>query len=338
MKNPFRIFAIFILTIITAALAAAASNNDSKVDDSSQNLDKKYKVYISQLVKHPALDETTRGIIEGLKERGYINGSNIEIQTADAQGNVTLATQIAQNFVNSEPDIVVGVATIAAQSLYKYAREGRTKLVFASVTDPVAAKLAQSIDQPGGNTSGVSNYVDLVPQIEMFKKLVPDLQKLGFIYNPGEMNSLSLINKLKEECAKLEIELVTMAATKSSEVQQSVRNLAQKVDAIFVSNDNTALSALKTIANESTRQNIPVFVSDTDIVNQGALAALGPSQYDVGVKTAEMIDRVLKGEDISNISVEFPDKMELVINLKAAAAIGVVVPDEMIASASRVIE
>lgn len=320
--------------MLGVAIYAAQGNNNT--DDNANSASKKYKIYISQLVQHPALDATTRGIIDGLQDRGYVNGENLELQTAYAQGNVSLATQIAQTFVSSEPDVVVGVATIAAQSLYKYAKEGKTKLVFASVTDPIAAKLVKSLQNPEGNTSGVSNYVDLEPQLAMFKKLKPNLKKLGFIYNPGEMNSLSLIGMLQEICPKFDVELITMVATKSSEVQQSARNLAEKVDAIFVSNDNTALSALRTIINEAAKLNIPVFVSDTDIVDQGALAALGPNQYAVGLKTAEIIDRVLKGEDINNIPVAFPDKMELVINLNAAKRIGIKVPDEIIKSAAMV--
>lgn len=336
MMRRIRAYIIFIISAGAVIYSALANNDNSdKVKDINP---KKYKVYINQLVKHPALDETTRGIIDGLESLGYIDGENLNLHVEYAQGNVALATQIAQTFIGLEPDVVVGVATVAAQSLYKYAKEGKTKLVFSSVTDPIDAQLVKSLDQPGNNTSGVSNYVDLAPQLEMFKKFKPNLKKLGFIYNPGEMNSISLINKLKEICPEFGIELVTMVATRSSEVQQSVRNLAEKVDAIFVSNDNTALSALRTIVNESAKKKIPVFVSDTDIVKDGALAALGPNQYDVGIKTAELIDRTLKGEDINSISVEFPDKVELVINLKAAKRIGALVPEEILKSATKVIE
>lgn len=337
MKIIIKLFAILVVSASIAVYAVLASSDNEQVDDDNTN-SKKYKVYISQLVKHPALDETTRGIIDGLKDRGYREGDNLEIQTAYAQGNVSLATQIAQNFVSDKPDVVVGVATVAAQSLFKYAREGRAKLVFASVTDPVAARLVKSLQHPESNTSGVSNYVAIEPQLEMFKKIRPNLKRLGFIYNPGEMNSLSLISELQKICPKFDIELVTMVATKTNEVQQSARNLAEKVDAIFISNDNTALSAIRTIVNESNKQQIPVFVSDTDIVNQGALAALGPNQYDLGLKSAKIIDMVLKGEDINAMPIVFPDTMELVINMKAAKKIGAVMSQDLIDSATKIID
>lgn len=298
----------------------------------------KYKIYISQLVKHPALDETTRGIIEALNKHGYEQGKNLDLQIELAQGNVGLAAQIAQKFVSSEPDIVVGVATVAAQSLYKYAKEGKTKLVFSSVTDPIGAQLALSLMKPGNNSSGVSNYVELGPQLAMFKQLLPNMKKLGFLYNPGEMNSLSLVKLLTEECPKYGLKLILQTAAKSSEVKQSASNLASKVDAIFISNDNTALSAIRSVINEATQQGIPVFVSDTDMVAQGALAALGPNQYEIGVQTAEIIIKTLEGHDINQIPVGFPSKTELVINKRTAKTINLVIPNSVFETAVRIIE
>ncbi|MDP4709010.1 MAG: ABC transporter substrate-binding protein [Rickettsiaceae bacterium] len=298
---------------------------------------KKVKIYINQLVEHPALDATTRGIVEGLTEAGYIKDHNLDLKIESAQGNVSLAGQIANKFVSNEPDIVVGVGTVAAQSFVKYLRDSKAKLIFTTITDPIGANLVSSLEHPGSNISGVSNFVPLEPQIEMFKRVKPRIKKLGFLYNPGEMNSISLIEKLRKVCPKYGIELVVMPASKSSEVAQSAIKLSSSVDAIFISNDNTALSALRVIVKAANAQKIPVFVSDTDIVVDGAIAALGPNQYDIGRQTAAMIIRIIKGENISEVAVDFPRKTELVLNAKVAEKLGIILSAELISEAKLVI-
>lgn len=301
-------------------------------------VESKVKIYINQLVEHPALDATTRGIVDGLAEGGYVKDHNLDLKIESAQGNVSLAGQIANKFVSNNPDIVVGVGTVAAQSFVKYVRGGKAKLIFTTITDPIGANLVSSLENPGSNISGVSNFVPLEPQIEMFKRVKPTIKKIGFLYNPGEMNSISLIEKLRKICPKYGIELVTMAASKSSEVAQSAIKLSSFVDAIFISNDNTALSALRVIVKAANAQKIPVFVSDTDVVVDGAIAALGPNQYDIGRQTANMIIRVIKGEDISKIAVDFPRKIELVLNVKVAEQLGIILSEDLIAEAKVVIK
>lgn len=289
---------------------------ESNSDISSKNHSKNrvIKIYISQCAPHPALDKTTQGIIDGVAEAGYIKGKNLDLIVESAQGNLALANQIAYKFISNQPDIVVGVGTISAQSLSKYAKQGKTKLVFSSVTDPILAGLVKEIDKPENNTSGVSNFVALEPQIKAFLDIKPSLKKLGFLYNPGELNSISLIKKLEIICEKFNIELVTITASKSSEVSQAAMKLAQSVDAIFISNDNTALSAFRTIVKAADKISIPVFVSDIDIMEQGAKAALGPDQYEIGKQTAEIIIDIINGADINNISVKYPDNVDLHIN------------------------
>lgn len=300
--------------------------------------EKMKKVLISEFVEHPALDATIKGIIDGLEQSGYKRNVNLEIRVESAQANPALASQIAAKFINQNPDIVVGVATISAQSFAKYASENKTKLAFSSVTDPLQAGLVKSLENPGNNTSGVSNFIELQPQLELFKKIQPELKRLGFLYNPGELNSISLVNRLEKLCPQLGITLVKQTANKTGEVAQAAMKLAANVDAIFISNDSTALSALQSIIMATNKLKIPVYVSDTDAVALGALAALGPNQYQVGVKTGQMIARSLKGEDIGTMPVEFPTKTELFINEKAAEALGIKIPNDVKAKATRIIE
>ena len=296
------------------------------------------KVFINQFVEHPALNRTTEGIIAGLKQNGYQKGVNLDLRIESAQANPALSSQIASKFINQNADVVVGVATLSAQSFAKYAKDNKTKLVFSSVTDPLQAGLVRSLNHPNNNTSGVSNFIALEPQLELFKKIQPKLKRLGFLYNPSEANSLSLITQLKVICAKLGLTLVLQAANKTAEVPQAATTLANRVEAIFISNDSTALSALSTIIKASNKALIPVYVSDTDAIALGALAALGPNQYKIGLQTAHMIARTLKGENTGMIPVEFPKETELYLNEAAAQKLGIHLPIDLKNKATKLIQ
>jgi putative ABC transport system substrate-binding protein len=296
------------------------------------------KVFINQFIEHPALNQTTKGIIDGLDINGYKKGINLDLRVESAQGNAALASQISGKFIGQGADVIVGVATVSAQSVTKYAKDKKVSLIFSSVTDPLKANLVQSLKAPGYNTSGVSNFVDIEPQLTLFKKIQPDLKRLGFIYNPSEANSLTLIEKLEKLSKKFEITLVLQSAHKTSDVPQAATKLASTVDAIFVSNDNTALSALQAIISAATKVKIPVYVSDIDAVEQGALAALGPNQYQIGLQTAAMIVRVLKGENAGRIPVEFPSSTELYLNENIAKKIGIIFDDSIKKTATKIID
>ena len=297
---------------------------------------KKTRIFITQIVNHPALDATVKGIVDELKSSGY-NEDTLELKIESAQGSSLIATQIATKFASSGADIVIAVATGSAQSLSKHARNKDIKLIFSSVTDPLGTKIVKNLQDPGNNTSGVSNLVPLKPQLELFKKIQPSLKRLGFLYNPGELNSVNLIEKLEEICPNYGIVLVTQVASKSTDVLQSAIKLASSCDAIFISNDNTALSAISVIIQAATLAKIPVYVSDTDAVELGAVAALGPNQYDIGRQTAKMAISVLDGTDINTMPVQFPANIDLYLNPSAALKVGLKIPEDVLARATKII-
>jgi putative ABC transport system substrate-binding protein len=294
------------------------------------------KVYISKIVDHAALDATTKGIVDALEKKGYKAGKNLKIRIESAQANPALAQQIATKYINQDPDVVVGVGTVTAQSFAKQAAAGKVKLVFSSVTDPLKAGLVQSLDQPGHNTTGVSNFLDLKPQLALFKKLQPYLKNLGFLYNPGEVNSVVLKEELETLCPEFGLTLVCQSIHKTAEVAQNAIKLAQNADAIFISNDNTALSSLQSVIKAAQGAKIPVYVSDTDAVSMGAVAALGPNQYEIGLQTGDMIARLLDGGAIELERVQFPTKTDLYLNVEAARGIGMEIPVDLIQSATKV--
>lgn len=307
-------------------------------------------ILILKIIDHPALDQTEKGIIDALKKESIHDGQNASIRIESAQGNAVLASQIAGQFSLSakpiaeekykklgldpskkKPHVCIAIGTVAAQSFLRYIDENGLNVVFSSVTDPLGAKLVKSLKSPGRKISGVSNFVELEPQILLFKKLQPKLKKMGFLYNPGESNSVAILKRLVKICEKHEITLVEQTITNTASVSQETTKLGARVDAIFISNDNTALGAISQIIQIANKTKIPVYVSDTDAVSKGALAALGPNQYDVGFQTGLMVAKVIKNSlDLSKTAVEFPKKTELYINKKAANFLRIEIPHDVL--------
>ena len=150
--------------------------------------DKTYKVFVSQVAEHPALDSTRLGILDTMKKHRIAPNQNLEFRYESAQDNPIGADQIATKFVRDKPDLVVGLGTISAQSFIEFADERKVKLIFSSITDPVSAGLMKDQTHLKDNITGVSNFIELEPQLELFKKILPSMKKIGILYNPGEPN------------------------------------------------------------------------------------------------------------------------------------------------------
>ncbi|MDR1438349.1 MAG: ABC transporter substrate-binding protein [Puniceicoccales bacterium] len=284
-------------------------------------------VYILKIIDHGALNETARGV------RDSLIGKSVKIAEESAQGNPSLALQIAQKISGQRPTVVVAIGTVAAQSFMRHmgGEYGPNVLIFSSITNPGAAGLTQH-----RRVGGVSNFIPIEPQLALFKRIQPSLKKLGILYNPGEANSQEIVKILRNICGKFQIKLVEQVALKTSEIPQAAAKLANSADAIFISNDNTALAAIRSVIKMANRKKIPVYVSDTDAVELGALAALGPNQYQIGLQTGRMVNGVLSGDLGEDLPMEQAESMELHINLSAARLLGIVIGDPILAEAKRI--
>jgi len=268
------------------------------------------KISIIQVIEHPALNATRKGFLDELQKLGYAEGKNLTVEYQSAQGNATLAAQISQKFVSNQPNIIVAIGTKAAQAAMNATKGTKIPVIFSSVTDPLGAKLVTNLKAPKGNVTGVSNLIGVEPQFKLFKKVAKNLKTLGIVYDPGEANSISLNEAMEKAAKEFDLKLVLAVATKTSEVLTASQSLCGKVDAIFVNNDNTALGAFSSVVKAAKSCGIPAFVSDIDLADQGALAALGPDQTELGRQTGRMVDMILKNPSAPLPSVEFPQKTE----------------------------
>jgi putative ABC transport system substrate-binding protein len=314
--------------ILLALAASLALSLPAKADDVT--------VAVTAIVEHPALDAARKGVLDTLTAAGYKEGENLKFVFESAQGNPATAAQIARQFAGDEPNVIVPISTPSAQAVVSSTRD--IPVVFTAVSDPLGAQLVKNMDKPGGNVTGLSDMSPVAEHIALIKEILPDVKSIGYLYNSGEANSVSLLAVLKAEAEKAGLKVVESAATKSAEVQGAARALVGRADAIYIPTDNTIISALEGAVAVAEESKLPLFTADTDSVSRGSIAALGFNYYDVGKQTGEIVVRVLKGENPGDIAVKAAAGSDLVVNKAAAEKMGVTLPQSVLSRATKVIE
>ena len=293
-------------------------------------------VAITAIVEHPALDAVRKGVIEELAAEGYKEGENLKIDFQSAQGNTATAGQIAKKFAGDNPDVIVAIATPSAQSMV--AATKTIPVVFSAVTDPVAAKLVPSWEASKTNVTGLSDELPLQPQIDLMKKIVPNLKSVGYVYSPGEVNSTIVLDQLKAALDKDGITVAAAPAQRTTDVPTAARSLKGKADLIYTSLDNNVVSAYESLYKVAVENKLPLVASDTGSVERGAVAALGINYHDMGVATGKMVVRILKGEKAGDIAPQRMEKLDLYVSKKNAAEQGITLSDAVLKEAKEVQE
>ncbi len=321
---------------LSLMLAATACGTNNKTADSGSSDAKSYKIAISQYVEHPSLDATREGFLAALKDAGIVEGENLKVDLENAQADASNNLSIAQKIAADKNDLVLGIATPSAQALVQTGGKD-TPVLFAAVTDPIDAKIVTDLEHPGGNVSGASdtNPEATTRLMTFISEQFPNVKKLGLIINEGEPNAVVMADTAKKELDKHGIELVKAAITNTSEVKQAAESLVGRVDALYITLDNSVVSAVDTIIQTANDNKIPFFSADRDTVEKGAFATVGFKYYDHGYQVGQMAVEVLKnGAKPGDMKVAMQEKLDLIINLKAAAAQGVEVTDAMKAEVS----
>jgi putative ABC transport system substrate-binding protein len=312
-----------MLAPICAALAAAPAGAAEK------------SVMVTAIVDHPALDAVRDGTRDELKAAGYEIGKNLKWEYQSAQGNAGTAGQITRKFVGENPDVIVAIATPSAQSLV--AATKTIPIVYSAVADPIAAQLVKDWKPSGTNVTGLSHMLDLNKQIDIMKKVVPGVKRVGIVYNPGEVNSTVVVKQLKTLLERQGIALVDVPAPRTVDVGPAAKSLIGKVDLIYSTTDNNVVSTYESLVKVCNDAKIPLVASDTDSVKRGAIAAYGVNFYDLGRETGKVVVRILKGEKPGDIASATSKNLELFINPGAAQKQGVTLAPDFIKQANKIV-
>ncbi|WP_321918561.1 ABC transporter substrate-binding protein [Burkholderia cepacia] len=318
----FKTFAIRSITAGVAALALAGAAHAQTVK-------------VLSIVDHPALDAIRDGVRAELKAEGY-GDDKLKWEYQSAQGNTGTAAQIARKFVGDQPDVIVAIATPAAQAVVASTKS--VPVVYSGVTDPVAAQLVKGWGPSGTNVTGVSDKLPLDRQVALIKRVVPNAKTVGMVYNPGEANSVVVVKELKEILAKQGMTLKEAAAPRTVDIGPAAKSLIGKVDVIYTNTDNNVVSAYEALVKVANEAKIPLVAGDTDSVKRGGIAALGINYGDVGRQTGKVVARILKGEKPGAIASETSSNLELFANTGAAAKQGVTLAPDLLKDAKTVIK
>ncbi|MEC0091271.1 ABC transporter substrate-binding protein [Paenibacillus macquariensis] len=333
-----KVWVSLILTAVMLATVACGNNaakgtNDTTGSDaaSKENGDKKsYKIAISQIVEHPSLDATREGFLQALKDAGIVEGENLKVDYNNAQNDQTNNMTIAQKINSGDADLVLAIATPSAQAVVKEVKD--KSILFAAVTDPLDAKLVTNLEKPGGNISGVSdtNPEAITKLMDFIAGSFPNVKNLGLVINEGESNAVMMAKLAEEALSKHGIKLVKVAITNTSEVKQAAESLIGRVDALYITLDNSVVSGADAIIQVAKEKHLPFFSSDRDTVEKGAFATVGFKYFDHGYQVGQMAVDILKnGKKPGDMPITVQQKLDIILNLKAAADQGIVVTDEM---------
>ncbi|HEY1362952.1 MAG TPA: ABC transporter substrate-binding protein [Xanthobacteraceae bacterium] len=298
------------------------------------------KIAISMIVEVPQLVQTKDGVLAGLAERGFVGGRNLSVDYQTANGSMPTQQQIARKFVGEAPDAIVSITTPTTQTMVAATKD--IPIVFATVIDPIKAKIISRYEKPGGNVTGVSDAPPIAEQLGLLREILPNLKRLGFVYNPSLDSSKATLEWLTGEGRKLGIEIVESPAPTTNEVLPAARKLVGKADAIFIPNDTTVVAAIEAIVKIGEETKTPIFTGETRGVERGGIASVGLNYTEVGRLAGHMVAEVLDGKKPGEIDAVIAyrklPRLDVFVNKRSAAAMGVTIPSGVLARATKVVE
>lgn len=326
-----RALALAGISAVAALTLSACSSPDSTDTDTSTGGDAAttYSIGISQYAPHPALDAATEGFKKALEDAGI----DADIDFQNAQGEQPQAVTIADTFAEANLDLILAVATPAAQALAQ--KVDSVPVLFTAVTDPVAAELVESNEAPGFNLTGTSDAVPadaLAGQFDLILELAPDAKKVGIVYASGEVNSEVQVADATKVAGELGIEIVTQTVTTANDIAQATEALGD-VDAIYVPTDNMVVAGVSALIKVAEEKKIPVIAAEAGTVESGAIATLGIDYFQLGYETGEMAVKILQGAQPESTPVQFASKLANTVNPAAAERMGVTLPESLLAEA-----
>ena len=299
-----------------AKTEAGTANTETKTDD------KVYKIGITQIVSHQALDKAREGFKDALKEAGI----KAEYDEQNAQGDVTIANTIANKFITDKVDLVFAIATPAAQAVSN--ATGDTPILFSAVTDPEAAGLIKP------NVTGSSDKVDIEQQLALLREISKDAKKIGFLYNSSEENSLVQLEEIKKIAGKYNFEVVEQGISSANELPQAIDKMLTQVDALYLPTDNLISSSSALIAEKANAAKKITFAAESGMLENGIFITKGIDYYQLGKEAGKMAVEILKdGKKPSDLPYKVSETTEIAVNKQTLEQLGIKLPEDVMSKA-----
>ena len=290
------------------------------------------RVAVVQPLSHTSLNQIRDTIVSELE------GSDVEFEivTRNAEGDSAALSTILENVKSDGVDILVPIATNTAQSAKMVFEDTGVPVVFAAVSDPVAAGLT---GDDCGFITGVSNNIPAAEIVNLISDFQPDYGLIGFLYTSSETNSVSTINAAKAYCDANDIAYEEVSIANLSELQTAVETLISKgVDALYTGNDNSIASAMSTYNDVAYEYGIPVYCGADSMVADGGFATIGVDYVQLGQQVAAIVERIAGGEQPEDIPYETLADYARFVNLQAAERIGMVISEDILSAYTVLVE
>lgn len=320
MKKLFGIVALVLAMVMSLTAVTAFAEAD-----------KTYTIGIAQFAEHPSLDNCREGFMEGLKEAGFVKGENVTFVYQNAQADMSIAQQIADQMSNS-CDLICAIATPMAQAAYNACIGKNVPVIYSAVSDPTGAMLA-NVD--GKSLDAVTGTCDLLPveaQLKMIRAFLPDAHKIGILFTTSETNSESQLLLYNNLAAQYDFEIVSSGISTGADISLALDNLLPQVDCISNLTDNTVVSYLAVMLDKANAAGKPIFGSEIEQVKNGCLASEGVEYISLGRETGKLAAQVLGGAFAGDLAFVSSDGGDMCYNPTVASALGVAVPEAYVAS------
>jgi len=320
MKKIYLALTLIALTVPT--LTGCSLNTSAESQESNTSANEKYKIGITQIVDHPALNESRDGFIERLNELGI--DSDISLQ--DAQGDIANAQMIAEKLVSDKSDLILSIATPTSQAVQNATKNSDIPVIFTAVSDPVFSGLVINKENPEANITGVTDEVsqdNLKEIIESLKSLNPDIKSIGIVYSTSESNSQVQVQNVRQVASDMDIEIEAIGIASINDIHQALESVSRKSQALILINDNMIASSMELVSKVALEKGLITISAVSSFVEDGSLMSVGISYKELGRQSADMAYKVLKEKiQVAEIPVESSNTFIKKVNLSTLKALG----------------
>ena len=325
-----------LLAVLILSLLVGCQKNTENLSNKNEETTKteesqgKVKIGLVKFIDHVSLDAAREGFLEELKD----NGIDYELVDLSANGDISLIPTLANQLQSENVDLIYAIATPSAQAVKNVIKD--KPIVFSAVTDPVGAGLVKSLEKPDANVTGVSDYIDPEIQVDDFLKLYPDTKTFGVIYSTSEQNSQVQVEELEKVLDKKGIKLEKVGVNNVNDIPQAIASLSTKIDALFALTDNLVANAGPIVAADLLKENIPSLSAEEGQVKKGLLMSKGVNYEEQGKQAARLTIKIINGQEVKDLPVEYNEVNQQLVNEKTAKALGVDLNSEVLKDAKLV--
>ncbi len=329
MKRVRKLLAAMAMASLIAGCSSTPADSTASAADGEV-----YHVGVAQLVDHPSLNTIREAMMDEFAQEGYVEGEDLIVDYQNAAGKTSNIDSIMSGYAADQDDLIIAIATPTALSAQNYSDQ--IPVVFSACSNPVEVGLVESMEKPGGNITGTSDEIQVDQIVDLMLELSPEVKTVGVLYNAGEANSVSNVERFKKVAEEKGLKVIEKTGTDNTTLQQAAVDLASSCDAIFSPNDNTVATGMASLGQVAKDAGVPYYVGADSMLETGGFATVGINYEELGRETAKMAIEVLNGSPAGEMPVKvFKDNLNVYINedllndLQANGKTKVALPDDL---------